>query len=129
MKLPLKKYFFVILGFFILILLQESFFSRLAILGIPINFFLIFIFFLSFFEKEKSALIFAVLGGIVLDVFSFSAFGINILTLFLAVFLVKEVSKLLKKTNVFVFLALFALFLLSFKLFSILSKLFFNLLL
>ncbi len=129
LKRGIRKYFFLILTLFILIFLQESFFSEAVIFGLSVNFFLIFVFLLVFFEKEKAALIESILAGLILDIFSFYPFGVFIFSLALSVFLIKKISKLLKKSNAFAFIFLFVLFLVIYNLSLIFSKFLFNLLL
>lgn len=97
--------------FFILTLVQTNFFIHFEISGQIPNLVLIFLFLTVFFTpialKIQPE---AILAGFFLDIFSYRPMGISMLVFFLGTFLIQEILKNLKKTNLLVFLVLFLLF-------------------
>lgn len=120
----LKKYLILILVFYFLVILQTSFLAHFAILGNGLNFVLILVFLLNFFQIKKSPKSFGIiagaLGGLILDLSSALPFATLFLTLGLLGFLVKKLGVLLHKSNLF---SLFLIFLFSFLFYKFFSSL------
>jgi rod shape-determining protein MreD len=89
----LKKFVFLILFFYFLILLQISFLSRFFIF-LP-NLVLVAIILINFFEEQKSnfGIFAALIGGFFLDIFSEQFFGYYFLISFSFAFFIKFVLK------------------------------------
>lgn len=79
----LKKFFFIILLFYVLTLLQGSFFPYFGINGYVLNFVLILTILINLFEnsEEKFGIFSALIGGFFLDIFSGNFIGFHILIL------------------------------------------------
>ncbi len=108
----LKRIIFLFFGFFLLAILQISFFSHFSILGQIPNLILSVLFLLVFFEKADETFLLPGIffAGFFSDIFSSRLLGISILILGLDVLLMKKVLKNVKKQNVLVFIFLFLLF-------------------
>jgi rod shape-determining protein MreD len=105
------KYPIIIFLFYLLAVLQNTFFARFNLFSVIPNFVFTFFFLLVFFSEIKEALFGALIAGFFTDLFSSSRFGIFIL-LFVAIgFLAKKMQSLLKEKKdaypLFYFLALF----------------------
>ena len=89
----LKKFIFLVIFFYFLILFQTSFLSRFFIF-LP-NLVLITIILINFFEEQKdnSGITAALVGGLFLDIFSEKFFGYYFLISFLICFFIKFVVK------------------------------------
>ena len=116
-----KKPLVIILLFYIFALLQSSFFYYFSFFGIVPNLVFILFFLLVFFEKKSSdykIILFAVIGGILLDILSYTYLGPSIVLLIAIGFLLKNIQLLLKNRqdgHPFVyFLPLFIIFLLAY---------------
>ena len=116
-----KKPLVIILLFYIFALLQSSFFYYFSFFGIVPNLVFILFFLLVFFEKKSSdykIILFAVIGGILLDILSYTYLGPSIVLLIAIGFLLKNIQLLLKNrqdSHPFVyFLPLFIIFLLAY---------------
>jgi hypothetical protein len=110
------KYLFITIIFFILALLQASFFSYFSILGVTLNFvFILFFLILFFCRKDKIFKIFtAITAGFFLDVFSISIFASCIVSFLIINFVAEKLFSNLKETDeklpIFSFLLFFLLF-------------------
>ncbi|MFH1509830.1 MAG: rod shape-determining protein MreD [Candidatus Nealsonbacteria bacterium] len=71
----IKKSLFLIIFIYFLALFQISFLSQFNFWGIVPNYVLLFVIFINIFEKQEGiiGLISALLGGIFMDIFSFSS--------------------------------------------------------
>lgn len=89
----LKKFIFLILFFYFLILFQTSFLSRFFIF-LP-NLILVVIGLINFFEEQKSnsGIFAALVGGFFLDIFSEQFFGYYFLISFSLAFFIKFALK------------------------------------
>ncbi len=114
--ISLIKYLFFILIFCFLVLFQESFLNNFTFFNFFPSFYLIFLFYLIFFDKKNLGIVIAILAGLILDIFSFSSFGLFTCILGLDAFLIKKISLLFKKSNVIIFFFLFILFFIFYKL-------------
>lgn len=98
----MKKFLIAIIFFYILSLLQNSFFASFAILGKIPNLILVSVIFFLLLEdpKENFGFFIAGLGGFFLDVFSNYPFGVaTVFMLFLALIL-KKISSSFQKTTI-----------------------------
>ncbi len=100
-----KKIVGIIFIFYILALLQNSFFAHFSLLGSIPNLVFIFFFLLVFFEKKDKngrmdnnywIIFLAVTAGFFLDIFSYSYLGPSILLLMVLGVLLKKIQLLLK---------------------------------
>lgn len=117
---------FLVSALFLLYLLEESFFSSLFVFGVPFNVYLIFLFFPIILLPKNSGLYLAVWGGLILDLFSFLPFGVFAFALLPASILVKRLSYFFHRLNILTFLPLFLVYLVSYKVFFLLSIAFFT---
>jgi rod shape-determining protein MreD len=94
------KYFIVVVIFYFFALLQNSFFIHFNFLGATPN--LVFIFFtvlLFFSALSWENFFYAATGGLFLDFFSHTYFGISIIFLLAVGFLFKKIQSLLKENR------------------------------
>ncbi|MBU2578761.1 rod shape-determining protein MreD [Patescibacteria group bacterium] len=122
----IKKYLILIFLFSFLLLLQESFFSKIFIFDYFFNPFLIPIFLLIIFSQKNLAFFSAFFAGFLFDLFSFLPFGIFIFSLCLNVFLTDKLFQIFQKANFLTPIFLFALFLVSDKFLLIFGKFLFG---
>ncbi len=118
------KYLIIILLFYFFAILQNSFLVHFGVFGVMPNFILIFCFLLIFFEKPDKyylGLFASVAAGFFLDVFSHFYFGISIISLLTAMFLIKKSLQFLwdrsGQYSVFYFMPLFAVYLIIYNAF------------
>lgn len=106
------KHLAIILLFYFFAILQNSFLVHFNIFGIVPNLVLVLCFLLIFFSENY---FYALIAGFFLDIFSHFYFGISIISLLIAMFLIKKaLQHLWNKTGqyaVFYFLPLFAVYL------------------
>ena len=108
----------VLAAFLILVaLIQEAFSLEISILSFSLSFYLVVSFIFIFLLKTKSLLLSSLLAGIILDIFSFSYFGVFTFAFILSGFLVEKISTIFKKSSPLVFILLFTLFFLFYNLF------------
>lgn len=112
----IKRYILLILGFGILILFQETLFNRFTIFGIGLNLFIIPCFVFIFFNQRNLAYLSAFLAGFILDVFSFFPFGVFIFSLILSIFLIEKIFLIFHQSNILIFIALFLIYVIFYKL-------------
>lgn len=110
-RLMLRKIFILFLVFYILTLLQDSFFVHFTILGQVPNLVLI-VFFLLLFRNSSNTVIQPeiIFAGVLFDVFSCRIIGVSIACLLVGSILIKRILTNLKRTNILVFLLLFLVF-------------------
>lgn len=113
---PIKRYIFLILGFGTLILFQETLFNRFTIFGIGLNLFIIPCFIFIFFNQRNLAYLSAFLAGFILDIFSFFPFGVFIFSLISSIFLIEKIFLIFHQSNVLIFIALFLVYVIFYKL-------------
>jgi len=118
-----KKLLVIILLFYLLALLQNSFFAHFNLFGTAPNLVFIFFFLLVFFEKKENnyqVILFAIIAGAFLDIFSYTYIGPSIVLLVIIGILLKNVQSLLKNREdnrpFIYFLPLFIIFLLAYNL-------------
>lgn len=110
------KYVITTIIFFILALLQASFFSYFSVLGVVPNFvFILFFLILFFYKKDRIFIIFnAIVAGFCLDIFSTSIFASSIVSFLIISFIAEKLFLNLKETgekfSVFHFVLFFVLF-------------------
>ena len=116
-----QKILAIIILFCFFALLQFSFLVHFKIFGASLNLIFIFFFLLAFFERKNAnyqIIFLAVIGGLCLDVFSFTYLGPSIAVLLVIGFLLKKTQSLLKNREdnyPFVyFLPLFVVFLITY---------------
>lgn len=104
----MKNIFFLIIGFYLLTLLQASFFPHLSVGFIPIfsgglNLVLIIVVLINLFEsrKERIGFLSAFFGGFFLDIFSENFFGFWVLILLAIAILIKFVLKTYVRLPIF----------------------------
>lgn len=107
----MKKFLFFILFFYILALLQTSFFVHFSIYGGSANLILISVILVNFFERTKkiSGLFIAGIGGFYLDVFSGFYIGTSVFLLVILSFFIKKVLDFLYQKKVIYFVLIFFL--------------------
>ncbi len=90
-----KKVFIFCLGFYILALLQASFFPGLGLSGPIFNFILIFILLSNLLENPRkyNGITSAFLGGFFLDIFSENPIGFNVVILSISAILIKIILR------------------------------------
>lgn len=119
----MRKLLILILFFYFLVIFQESFLGHLTLLGVSPNFILISVFLLTFFTKDSNSrnpkILTGFFGGTILDFFSPILFGIFTLNLTLTSFLITEISKVFKKSNILGFSILFLIYFSFYKAFLI----------
>ncbi len=98
--------------FYLLALLQTSFFTYFNILGQTPNLILVFLFFLIFREKKHLTFILlnTCMAGFFLDIFSNRHMGISILVLSAEVIFLENLLKNIRRENILVFILFFVLF-------------------
>ncbi len=118
-----KKTLAVILLFYVFALLQSSFLAHFALFGATPNLVFILFFLVSFFSKKEEiyqVIIFGIIAGFFLDIFSYSYIGLSIILLIIFGFVLKKIQSLLKnaetKYPLKYFLPLFTVFLLAYEL-------------
>lgn len=126
------KYLILIVFFYFISLIQNSFLVHFSILGVIPNLILILTCLFTFFEKPQSyyGIVSAVIGGFFLDIFSGSFIGMSILSLIIIYFLIKEFLRRLKdipSEYLFLYFILILIFVLLFyELFVSLFSVLFN---
>lgn len=123
-----KKALIIVILFYLLALLQNSFFTYFSVFGAIPNLVFILFFLLVFFTKKNHPyqILFLVLSaGFFLDIFSHNYFGKYIILLLIIGVLIKKTQSLLKSLNdnfPFVyFLPLFLIYYIIFEVFSLFS--------
>lgn len=119
------KYPIIILVFYLLAILQNSFLPHFNLFGAMPNIVFIAFFLLLFFSLPNSLehIFYSLTAGFFLDVFSNTYFGLSMISLFLIGFLTKKIQSLLKNIpgndDPFIyFLPLFAVFFVFYSLVS-----------
>jgi len=122
--------------FYLLAVLQSSFFLHFNIMGIAPNFVLIFFFIIVFFSARGGPvldwenLLYSVTAGFFLDVYSYSYFGISIVLLLAISILAKKIMQSLRekkdKYPIAYFAPLFLIFYVFYDVFSGLFVFFFD---
>ena len=106
-----------IILFYLLALLQNSFFIYFNLFGAIPNFIFVLFFIFVFFSKKNSyysAIFYAILAGFFLDVFSSVNLGISVALLIIIGLLIKKIqSSLNEKENNYPFIYFLSLFLIS----------------
>jgi rod shape-determining protein MreD len=122
-----RKLLFIIFLFYLFALLQNSFFKYFNLFGAIPNLVLVFFFLLIFFSQQKRNLAFtgenifyAIIAGILLDIFSYTYIGPSIILLIVLGFLLKKSQSMLKNRDdnypIVYFYPLLILFLLAYNL-------------
>ena len=119
-----QKALFLIFLFYLFSLLQSSFFPYFNILGSVPNLVFILFFSIVFFDKKDRiypTIIWAIIAGIFLDIFSYTRLGPSILSLVIVGFLLKKTqSALRRQEDNHPFVYFLPLFLVSFILYEFL---------
>ncbi|MCD6402564.1 rod shape-determining protein MreD [bacterium] len=91
----MKKFLILAIFFYILAILETSFFIHFKFFSFLPNLILISQILITLFEKpyKTDALYSAILAGFFLDIFSEKPLGFNIITLFFITFFLKEILK------------------------------------
>jgi len=99
----MKKYLVYLPAFFLLVILQASFLPHFALWGRVVNITLIFNILINIAEprESKAGLLAAVWGGLLLDAFSGSFFGLNITIMLVGALFIKTVFKKYVRIPVF----------------------------
>lgn len=122
------KYLVIIILFYFFALLQSSFFAHFTFFGSFPNLVFIFLFLLIFFGGKKmgaDSIIYTVIAGLILDVFSASIFGVSVILLIALGFVVKKIqSSLNEKEDKYPFLYFLPLFLVCFLAYELLLALY-----
>jgi len=109
-----KKALFIVVLFYLLTLLQNSFFAHFSFFGTTPNLVFIFFFILAFFVKigrEYQIIYFAALAGVLLDISSNKYLGPSILILLLLGYLLKRMQfSLINRQDGYPFLYFIVLF-------------------
>ena len=120
------KYLLIIILFYLFAILQTSFFIYFTLFGSVPNLIFILFFILIFFSNKNSyysAIFFAILAGLFLDIFSVSNLGISIIVLTAIGLIVKKILSLLKEQNEdYPFVYFFVLFLSSLIIYNLLLQ-------
>jgi len=113
----LKKFLFFLLIFYVLALVQTSFFIRFNIFGQIPNLILAALFLIIVFDMGMAEIFpfEAILAGLFLDVFSYHFLGISILFLCLGSIFLQEILKVVKRQNIVILYALFIVFFLFYE--------------
>lgn len=121
------KYLTIILIFYLLALLQSSFFAHFTLWGAVPSLVLIFYVLLSFFSARGWEIIFySIVAGLLLDIFSSSLFGVSVILLMAIGLLVKKTQQLLSESKgKFLFFHFLLLLFISFGMYSFLINLYF----
>lgn len=117
-----RKILVITILFFLLVLVQNSFFAHFKLFGAVPNLVFVLFFLLAFFKGKAvsySVIFYAVVAGFFLDIFSFTYLGPSIILLAGLAFLLKKIQALLKNQQdqhpVIYFLPLFVIFLSLYK--------------
>ena len=129
------KYIAIIFLFYISAILQNSFFAHLNLFGAVPNFiFILFFIFVFFIRQSKNhsgyfaVVFYAILAGLFLDIFSYTYFGVSIISLLLIGVIIKKIQSSLqeKNNNNFPFIYFLLLFIVSFILYDLILNIFIN---
>jgi rod shape-determining protein MreD len=112
-------------------MLQNSFFAHFSLWGATPNLVFIFFLLLLFFEKNSryyEMIFYAISAGLLLDIFSYTYFGLSAVLFLLIGFLAKRVQGALseKKDNTFPIIYFLPLFLIFLLVYDLLSRSFLN---
>ncbi|MGA2417823.1 MAG: rod shape-determining protein MreD [Candidatus Staskawiczbacteria bacterium] len=123
------KYFIIIVLFYFLEILQNSFFVHFNLFGAIPNLVFVLFFLLVYFDDSKNyyqIVFYAISAGLFLDLFSSTYFGVSITLLLLIGFLIKKAQAVLqeKKNNKFPFVYFLPLFIISLLVYSLLLAFF-----
>ncbi len=121
-----QLYLIFVFFFLFLLFLEESFLARFSVFISSFYFYLIVIFFLLFFSNENFGFNIALLAGLILDLFSFFPLGVFTLSIGGSAYLVRKISRIFERSNVFAFLILLTFFLVFYKIFFIFGDFLFN---
>jgi len=94
------KVMLLTISFYMLAVLQNSFFSYLSFLGAVPNLVFVLFFLLIFFDKQRDyypVVLWSVIAGFFIDVFSFTYFGVAIGLLLIVGILAKKIQKSLRE--------------------------------
>lgn len=94
-----QKTLIIIILFYFFALLQNSFFIHFNLFGAVPNLVFILFFLLVFFEKKNHnypVILWAIVAGLFLDIFSDASFGVSIVLLIIIGLLIKKAQELLK---------------------------------
>src|SRR4030042_176178 len=116
----MKRFLTIIIFFYILYLLQNSFFAHFSVFGIIPNFILISVIFFLLFEspEENFGFFVAGLGGFFIDIFSNYPFGATFIFMLALAFILKKISSFFQKTTILWFSLSSLLALILYNLFS-----------
>jgi len=89
----MTKTIFIILALFFVAILQTTFMPKLSIYGVFPNLMLIVIIYKSLFKEYKEIFIWPLVGGIVLDVFSATPFGVFTLSFLIVSLIINFLSR------------------------------------
>jgi len=91
----MKKILILIIGFYFILLLQNSFFPFFSVIGTIPNFIFILVILINLFERPqaKLGLLSSAVGGLFLDIYSILPIGIYLVILIFMSFLIKIVFK------------------------------------
>ncbi len=91
----MKKIISLILFFYLLVLFQSSFFTHFPLKGYVLNFVLVAVILINFFEgfQKKIGIFSALLGGFFLDIYSENFFGFWVLILITVSLFIKYILK------------------------------------
>lgn len=87
------SYIYSLLLFFIVFLLQISFFGNLKFVGVIPNLILILIIFFSFYRGIKNTLIYVMVFGFLVDIVFGTFFGFHLIFLFMIAWIISRLSK------------------------------------
>ena len=123
------KYIFIFFIFYFLAVLQNDFFAHFNLFGAIPNLVFVIFFMLIFFTKKRSyyeVFFYAISAGLFLDFFSYTYFGVSIISLLIIGFIVKKIQDMLqeKKNDKFPFVYFLPLFLGSLIVYNFLSSIF-----
>lgn len=112
----IKKYILTVFFIFLLAVIQATLIAHLRIMSAEPNIVLLFFIFVGIFAKPRSNFIYflAVVSGLFLDFFSL-IFGLHILVLVIMAIGVKKLALLIERKNVFSFIFLLFVSLLSYQ--------------
>jgi len=122
------KILFTTLLFYLLTLIQNSFFVHFNILGVVPNFIFILFFILVFFSSHKGLyswedLFYSIIAGFFIDIFTYSHFGISFVLLSIIAVIAKKLLSSLRqrkdKHSIVYFVPLFLIFLTIYDVLSI----------
>lgn len=123
-----KKILFFLLIFYVLVLVQTSFFTHFNIFGQVPNLILIALFLIIIFDRGISGFFpfEAILAGLFLDIFSYRFLGVSIFLLCLASIFSQEILKVVKEHSFIILCVLFIAFVLFYESGILLFDYFFN---